>query len=123
MWNTGTAIYNYSGVSVPEFTIDSDGTLSIWEFVYKNVPSILPYLLWSKTTNATGDVVLHLSSNLGCLSLNGSDDGTGWELCGSWDYESELEGTSTSTSTPLTTDGNDTGSGGDAMTGDSASSD
>lgn len=105
LWNTNTSIFNYSGESVPKFQVDVDGTLSVWEFVYKNVPSITPYLLWSTATNITGnDVVLTLSDS-GCLSLSGDTDDMEWELCPTFEEQTDSDTeTSTTTSHPIVTD-------------------
>ena len=89
--NSNTSIYNYSGQSVPKFTLETDGTLSIWEYIYRNVPSIPPLLLWSINTGITGNNLEFGLSNSGCLSLNkvngDSEDPNvpKWELCSTFD--------------------------------------
>merc|ERR1712087_549392 len=80
LWNSNTSISNYSGESVPKFTIGSE--LSVWEYMYKNVPSIPPKLLWSTSINMTGDDIEFQLSDMGCMSL--SDGDTNWELCTSF---------------------------------------
>jgi len=89
VWNSNTShiMADQSGESVPKFTINADGTMSIWEFMDQNASSNSARLLWTQNTNVSGnDLVLTLNAG-GCLSLihNEADSvGTEWTFCGSF---------------------------------------
>jgi len=106
-WQSNSSLFNYSGESVAEFTMDStSGALVIWEYFFKNTPSIPPMLIWSMDTNVTADNMQFTLSDSGCFSLSESDsdsnsDDSDWRMCindGSEDV---------STSTMTTTDATD----------------
>merc|ERR1719464_446167 len=52
--NSSHALTNYSGESIPKFVFDTEGTMTVWEYMYKNVPAIKPIQLWTMETNVSG---------------------------------------------------------------------
>jgi len=82
-WNTGTELA--SNRSVAEFTVESDGTLSIWEYPDADelhLASVI--LIWSVSTGVTQQVsrsLLLTLSDEGCLELGGEGS---WSLCSTY---------------------------------------
>lgn len=82
-WNTGTELA--SNRSVAEFTVESDGTLSIWEYpVADELHLASVILIWSVSTGVTQQVsrsLLLTLSDEGCLELGGEGS---WSLCSTY---------------------------------------
>jgi len=75
-----------AGQSVPKFTMDTDGTLSILEYVSgADSPSAL--VLWSVSTGISGDDINIEMSDSGCLTVTGGSTSTKWELCSTFTSE------------------------------------
>jgi len=110
-WSSDTVIGDDAGQSVPKFTMDTDGTLSILEYV-SGAESSNALVLWSVSTGISGDDINIEMSDSGCLTVTGGSTSTKWELCSTFTSEpgsytisgSALETLPQSTTT-TTTDG------------------
>lgn len=85
-WSSDTVIGDDAGQSVPKFTMDTDGTLSILEYV-SGVDSPSALVLWSVSTGISGDDIKIEMSDSGCLTVTGGSTSTKWELCSTFTSE------------------------------------
>merc|ERR1719334_228096 len=89
-WSSDSPIYNVSGQSVPKFTMDTDGTLSIVEYVngYTSTDASGESIsLWTVSTGISGNDINIEMSDSGCLTVTGGSSGAKWELCSTFESE------------------------------------
>jgi len=103
-WQSNSSMFNYSGESEPEFTIDANsGDLVIFEYFFKDKSGLNPMQIWSTPTIADaangGNFQFTLSDD-GCFSVSNSED-SDWRMC------PDDEIVDAPSSTMATTDGTD----------------
>ena len=85
-WESGTAIFDYSGESVSKMEWDAEDTVLVLnEYVYRGVPAIRPIRLWTANLTVaatTLDASLVLSNDC-CLEVVDTNDTSTvyWSVC------------------------------------------
>jgi len=78
-WSSGTSVANVSGRSIPVFTLDSDGSMSILEYTDGANGDDFE-ILWSYDTESNSSAFTFDLAEDGCLEMN-TENETLWEMC------------------------------------------